>query len=191
MTIVLSLVYVSYNGLFTCMLLSREWVSFAWSRKGLRVHWPRGAQRATYWLSLPYRYSMPLLIASGLLHWLLSQSIFVAQVNIFSNSNTNNKLRTVDAVGWSGLALTLLLALGCIMILTLLGFGFLRYKTGIPIASSNSRAISAACHPLPGKFSESTKRLQYGIIAELDDGRYRVGFSSEQIKPLVAGDHYE
>ena len=77
------------------------------------------------------------------------------------------------------------------MILTLLGFGFLHYSPGIPVSSSNSRAISAACHPLPGKFNESTKRLQYGVIAELDDGKYRVGFSSEEVKPLVAGDHYE
>ena len=173
------------------MLLSREWVSFARYRKGLRVHWPRGAQRATYWLSLPYRYSLPLLVASGILHWLLSQSIFVAQVNMFTNDDPPAKLGSVNAIGWSGLALTLLLALGGTMILTLIGFGFFRYSTGIPVVSSNSRAISAACHPLPGKFNESIKKLQYGVIAELGEGKYHVGFSSEEVKPLVAGDHYE
>ena len=173
------------------MLLSREWVSYARSRKGLRVHWPRGAQRATYWLSLPYRYSMPLLVTSGLIHWLLSQSIFVAQVNIYSIDEVLQVNESVNAIGWAELALTLLLTLGGAMILTILGFGFLRYRRGMPIASSNSRAISAACHPVPGRFEESTERLQYGIISELGDGRYYVGFSSREVKPLVEGDYYE
>ena len=115
----------------------------------------------------------------------------MAQVNIYSIDDIFQQNQSVNAVGWSGLALTLLLVLGGLMILTLIGFGFLRYRSGIPIASSNSRSISAACHPVPGKFKESTERLQYGIIAELGDGKYHVGFSSGDVKPLVAGDHYE
>ncbi|KAI4152881.1 MAG: hypothetical protein LQ340_002647 [Diploschistes diacapsis] len=127
----------------------------------------------------------------SLIHWLLSQSIFVAQVNIYSIDGDLQVNESVNAIGWSELALTLLLTLGGAMILTILGFGFLRYRRGIPIASSNSRAISAACHPVPGRFEESTQRLQYGIISELGDGRYHVGFSSREVKPLVEGDYYE
>ena len=188
---VLSLVYVSYNGLLTCMLVSREWVSYARFRKGLRVQKPRGAQRDTFWLSLPYRYSLPLLVLSGFLHWFLSQSIFVAQVDITNAFGNRQQDMSLNAIGWSGLALTLLLTTGGITILGGLALGFLRYGPGMPIASSNSRSISAACHPVPGRPRESVEKLQYGVISELGDGRYHVGFSSEEIKPLVEGDHYE
>ena len=79
------------------------------------------------------------------------------------------------------------------MVLALLGSMCLRYEDGIPIVSSNSRAISAACHPAPGMRAsgESTKKLQYGVIASLGNGKYHVGFSSANVTPLVPGAHYE
>ena len=135
------------------------------------------------------RYSMPLLVASGLLHWLLSQTIFVAQINVFNAQGVSRVSQ--NAIGWSGLSLTLLLALGGTMILTLIGFGFFRYGPGMPVTSSDSRAISAACHPAPGRFMESTEKLQYGVISDLGDGIYHVGFSSGEVRPLIAGEHYE
>ena len=115
----------------------------------------------------------------------------MAQVNIYSAGGTFLADQSVNAIGWSGLALLILLVLGGVMMLTAIGFGCLRYRSGIPIASSSSRSISAACHPLPGRYRESTERLQYGIVGELGDGKYRVGFSSGDVKPLVEGDHYE
>lgn len=188
---VLSLAYTSYNGLFTCMLLSREWTSFAQNRKGLRVQQPRGHQRGTYWLSLPYRYSIPLLVASGTLHWLLSQSIFFAQIDVYSFEGEFKQGESEITIGWSALALTLLLSLGGSMILIIIGFGFRRYPSWVPIVRSNSKAISAACHPGPGKFRESILKLQYGVIHDLVDGKYHVGFSSGDVRPLMAGQHYE
>jgi hypothetical protein len=187
--VVLSLVYVSYNGLFTCMLVSREWISYSRLRKGLRVQRPRGAQRETYWLSLPYRFSVPLLLASGFLHWFLSQSIFVGQINVYTYEKVYSANGGLNAIGWSALALTLLLTLGGTMILIIFGFGFLKFPPGMPVASSSSRAISAACHPTRQR--ESVKELQYGVISDLGDGKYHVGFSSGEVTPLVPGDYYE
>ena len=188
---VLSLAYVSYNSLLTCMLLSREWASFARHRKGLRVQQPKGSQRETYWLSLPYRYGIPLLIASAALHWLLSQTLFVVQVNFYSFDDIFDKSSSTVTLGWSSLALTMLLALGGVMLLTIVVFGFRHYPPGIPIVASNSRAISAACHPAPGKFREPILKLKYGVINDLGDGKYHVGFSSGDVRPLVPGEHYE
>ena len=187
--VVLSLVYIQYNGLFTCMLLSREWASYASNRKGLRTSIPQGSQRSTYWLSLPYKFSVPLLVASGLLHWLLSQSIFFAQVNVLDSTDTP-ATNSISTVGWSGLSLALLVVLGGTMIATISGFGFMRYAPGIPIVSSNSRAISAACHPLPGHYSESMQRVQYGVLAEYGEGKGHVGFSGRDVSPLVDGHVY-
>lgn len=51
--LILSLLYMSYNGLYTCMHLAHEYSQFAKHRKPLRVTTPRGKQRTTYWLQLP------------------------------------------------------------------------------------------------------------------------------------------
>jgi len=85
--LILSGTYFTYNGLFTCFLLGSEWASYSIQRKGLRVsHSPEGAQRSTYFLQLPYRFAFPLIIMSGVLHWLCSQSIFLVSIFLDSSS---------------------------------------------------------------------------------------------------------
>ncbi|KAF2175728.1 hypothetical protein K469DRAFT_743214 [Zopfia rhizophila CBS 207.26] len=81
---ILSFLYFSYNGLFTCMLLGYEWSQYAHRRKGLRVsRAPSGEQRSTYFLQLPYRFALPLMVLSGVLHWLVSQSIFLVSIDLY------------------------------------------------------------------------------------------------------------
>lgn len=85
--LILSGIYFTYNSLFTCFLLGSEWASYSVQRKGLRVsHGPEGAQRSAYFLQLPYRFAFPLIILSGMLHWLCSQSIFLVSVFLDSSS---------------------------------------------------------------------------------------------------------
>lgn len=55
---VLSFLYLTYNGLFSCMLGAQEWSRFARHRKPLRVTSPEGKQRSTYYLQLPYTYAI-------------------------------------------------------------------------------------------------------------------------------------
>jgi hypothetical protein len=80
---ILSFNYLLFNGVFTSFLLANEWSSFAHERKSLRVSEPKPGQRSTYFLQLPHRYAIPLMILSGVLHWSVSQSIFLAQVASF------------------------------------------------------------------------------------------------------------
>ena len=81
---ILSFLFLTYYGLFTCTLRNGEWSSYAYERKGLRVATPKGAQRSTYRLQLPYKYGVHSLLVSGLLHWLVSQSVFLAKIAIYS-----------------------------------------------------------------------------------------------------------
>jgi hypothetical protein len=76
--------YFMYNGLFTCMLTAKEWTAFASHHRGLRVTHPvqQTKQRRSLYLQLPYQYATPIMVASSLLHWLLSQSIFVTRLQI-------------------------------------------------------------------------------------------------------------
>jgi hypothetical protein len=55
---ILSFLYLTYNGLFTCMLGSYEWSRFARFRRSLRVTAPVENQRSTYYLQLPYTYAI-------------------------------------------------------------------------------------------------------------------------------------
>lgn len=79
--LLVSVLHLNYNSLFSCMLMESEWTGLTRSRKPLRVSSPVKGQRSTYFLSLPYRYSIPLMTASGLMHWLVSQSLFLGQIN--------------------------------------------------------------------------------------------------------------
>ncbi|KAF9891764.1 hypothetical protein FE257_003245 [Aspergillus nanangensis] len=83
---VFSMLYFSSNGIYTIMSLAQEWSAFGIQRKGLRVsRVPRGHQRSTYFLSLPYRYSIPLLAMSALLHWIISQSLFLVVIKAYGS----------------------------------------------------------------------------------------------------------
>lgn len=87
--LILSFLYLTYNGLFTCMLLADEWNDYAHHRKALRVTSPAGHQRSTYRLQLPYKYGIPLIILSGL---------FQAVTRHFSRF-TNIRLRCASLAG--------------------------------------------------------------------------------------------
>jgi len=55
---ILSFLYLTYNGLFSCMFGALEWSHFGRFRKPLRVTAPEGSQRTTYYLQLPYTYAI-------------------------------------------------------------------------------------------------------------------------------------
>ena len=76
--IILSSGYVTYNDPFTFMLLPEELSGFAHEGRTLQITSARGQQRSTYWFQLPYCYGITLFVVSSVVHWLLSQSIFVA-----------------------------------------------------------------------------------------------------------------
>ena len=78
--LILSFLYLNLNGLLTSIFSAMEWSDFVLERKTLRVSNPKGAQRSTYFLQLPYKMGVPLIVVSGLLHWLVSQSIFLVVV---------------------------------------------------------------------------------------------------------------
>ena len=76
--LILSMCYFAYNGLFTRILCAFEWDKFSVMYKSLRVTHRKGAeQRSTYRLQLPYRWSIPLLLVSAILHWLYSNSFYL------------------------------------------------------------------------------------------------------------------
>lgn len=75
--LILSFCYFALNSFLTRIQVEEEWNSYSRSYKPLRVSSPKGGQVSHYRLQLPYRYSIPLIGMSILLHWVLSNAIFL------------------------------------------------------------------------------------------------------------------
>ncbi|KAI0967632.1 hypothetical protein F4678DRAFT_465232 [Xylaria arbuscula] len=113
--VILGVAWWLANSLLTRLLLAQRWARFIIKRSGLRVSSPKSQQRKSYFLSLPYRYSIPLIIASAILHWILSQAFFVVQTRGFvydpTHQNKDQYVRneTLDAsvIGYSVIAFIL------------------------------------------------------------------------------------
>lgn len=175
--LILTVCYYCYNGVLTRMVAAAEYSTYGASRQPLRVTWPvKGSkQRSTYWLSIPYQYSVPILVVYTVLHWLVSQSIFyvtlipyrpggqvdwgsarllspTAKPSGFASADPNSAYggvggQTVNSLAYSPLPLFVALLVGALMVLILVGLSFQKFKSDMPLAGACSAAISAACHP--------------------------------------------
>jgi hypothetical protein len=161
---ILSSLYYAYNALFTTMMLGVEWNSYAREQKGLRVsHAPRGSQRSSYTLQLPFRWALPLMVFSGVLHWLLSQSLFVVSMEFDHTRLWSDENNAVSGVfqgaatsveefitcGYSLSAVLGALIVGTFLLTFVVVIGYRKLKSpAMPVAGSCSAAISASCHLL-------------------------------------------
>lgn len=153
--LILSLLYFSINGLCTSMSLANEWSQLSVSSalksragaKTLRCSNPEGQQRSTYFLQLPFRFAIPLISVAAILHWLISQSIFLAVVTIYDELGNLHENFAVATCGFSPLAMILVIVSGAFLGLGILALSRLNLNKGMRIVGSCSAAISAACHP--------------------------------------------
>lgn len=188
--LVLSLIYFQYNGILTAMLASREWTRYKY-RKSLRLTFPEGTtQRTSYFVSMPWRFGGPLLVASALLHWSLSQSIFIVSLEqidkVIPEKLLSNSLNTVNGFSvWpiivckslssasinrnlrsiSDVAL-LAMAFGVTMCIFLCIYGCKSFDATIPQGRpTDSIAISSACHqPQPFDRDARLFKVVHGIV---------------------------
>lgn len=151
------------------MLSADEWSRFAHQRKTLRVTSPSGLQRSTYYPQLPYTYSILLLTFSGLLQWLVSQSIILARMTVYQPDGIEDLSEDVSTCGYSCLAIIFTIILGSIMVIAGILNGFRRLKPGMPLAGSRSAAISAACHALPGDADAAVLPIMLGVASSAWD----------------------
>ncbi|KAJ5373602.1 hypothetical protein N7517_005608 [Penicillium concentricum] len=166
--ILVSLAYFFYNGLLTCMLSAVEYDNYAKERKPLRVSWPRGSQRSTYYLSLPYRYSIPLLIVSAVLHWLVSQSFFFVQVILFDRHGVpqTSPPEVLVTCGYSPVAIIFAIIVGGSLPIVALALGLRHFRSHMPLAGQCSAAISAACHPMTTAVDHAVNPMQWGEVPD-------------------------
>lgn len=177
--LVYSILYILCNGLLTNMRLAVEFNEFATNRKPLRVSWPKGQQRSAYYISLPYRYGFPLIAVSIIMHWLLSQSLFVVKIRAQDVHGDEIKAESTTACSWSSRAILLAILTGSLAMAVLIGLGFRRLPSDMPLASSCSAAISACCHPPPKDTGASLKPVKWGEVIDRPRISSRIEESSE------------
>ena len=187
--LLLSFLYLTYNGLFTCMLLGQEWNRYGHHRKPLRVSWPKQGQRSTYWLQLPYTYGLPLMVFSGVLHWLVSQSIFLARVAVFDSLGVKDDEYSMSTCGYSNIAIVTVILVGTIALIFGNANGFRKYSGRMPLVGSNSAAISAACHAPNGDNHASVSPIMWGAV-ETSEEVGHCCFTSFDVIPLESGKLY-
>lgn len=162
--VLLSLAYFLVNNVITGLSSAPEWNSFAMKRKPLRVTSRRGCQRSTHFLQLPYRWAIPLITYSGLLHWLLSQGLFIVRVEIRDRNGNFKNDESICACGYS-IASLLALSLATIAGLAFVGIlVFRRRQEMIPHGANSSLILSAACHPPPNDIDAHLKRVKWGVV---------------------------
>lgn len=142
----LSTTYFLYNSLYTAQCAALEWAAFTHGRsKSLRVTWPRGQQRSTYYLHLPYRYGIPLSVLLILMHFFISQSIFLARLQYF-DSVGQPAVGGFSNVGYNPPAILTSCCVGFGLIMGQIFHACRRLDNRMPIHGNKSAVISAICH---------------------------------------------
>ncbi|OGM48153.1 hypothetical protein ABOM_002804 [Aspergillus bombycis] len=162
--VILSSLYYLVNSILTCMLASAEYTSYSVRRQYLRVSWPEGQQRSTYFLSLPYAFSIPTMAISATLHWLLSESIFYVRIYQYDPVGILDETETISTCGISPIAMIFTLSLAGLALAILAGLGFKRFPAQMPLAGNCSLAISAACHPPLDGEDAALRPLMWGEV---------------------------
>ncbi|OCK78697.1 hypothetical protein K432DRAFT_270532, partial [Lepidopterella palustris CBS 459.81] len=129
--------YQFYNDVITSTLQCKERASYTLKCVPLRVSEPQGAQKSTYYLQLPYRYTILLPLSSSLMYWLTWQCIIVSSIAIHSQSVLQ---LTFFAFGYS------IALLGVLLVFILWALLCKYVACNPPLVGSYSLAISAVCH---------------------------------------------
>lgn len=99
----------------------------------------------------------------------MSQSLFLALVDITDDTGQPDDGDSISTVGYSCIAIFFAIIVGVVAVTAGVLNGFRRYNPGIPLVGSCSAAISAACHRPNDDSSASLLPLQWGCV-DTDSG---------------------
>ena len=167
--LIFSFLYLMLSAVFTTMLVAREWSQYSSHRKALRVSVPTGMQRSTFFLSIPYKYGVPLMAVSTLLQWLVSQAMFLVRTTGHDHDGFTHPAWDESKVGFSHMGVVLAFVLFVFLVVVFLVLGLLKkYPAGeqaMPLASTCSAAISAACHRPKEDEDAHLLPVQWGVVS--------------------------
>jgi hypothetical protein len=172
----LTIAYYFWNSHLTVMLAAVEYNKYATSAddsnssnnpqksRGLRVSHPvkNTKQRATHFLTIPFKYWIWNYVLQTALHWLASQAIFFARVDVLDHWLEITKY-SITQVGYSVLGMILVFAISLFAWLLMLYVSARRLDNRMPLAATCSGALSAACHPTDSSLRHHEKEVHWGV----------------------------
>ncbi|KAI1498831.1 hypothetical protein F5X99DRAFT_420315 [Biscogniauxia marginata] len=162
-----SMTYSVFNTVLTTFLVQREF-SLMYSdikRKPLRVSEPVGMQRSSYFISLPLRYGAPFYAASSITHWLISRSFFLARITALTPDGSQDYDNSFSTLAFSPIAMIITTLVAFTHMVALILLACRKYDGVMSMVSTNSKAISAACHSLPKDRKDGYQLpVQWGVV---------------------------
>ena len=199
--IFLAAVWLLYMGIMTSMFLAADWATFGTSGHTLQVSSPAGRQRGSWLLGAPPSYGVFLLVLQMVLHWLVSQSIFVISVSFRTPDGsvpTRSPSGFVNA-GFSPVGIIFSVIVSGLLVLSVIVMAMRRMPLGAPpVVATCSAAISAACHMPSGMDSMGLvyERLRWGQNGDVVHGvahcslMPETAFETGAGQPPTVGWHY-
>ncbi|ORY65171.1 uncharacterized protein BCR38DRAFT_432055 [Pseudomassariella vexata] len=150
--LIASYIYLACNSVLTSMLAHHEVSSYAIRRRGLRVSFPRRrtSQRGTYYLQLPWRIALPLMTGSTVLHWLLSNSLFLLRVAVYNPDGLEDVSKLIATVGYSSSPILAVLGMVAAPVAGVLVLGWVKRYEGaekMPLVATCSASLAAITCP--------------------------------------------
>jgi hypothetical protein len=151
---------------YTSVVSADEFSRFSSHQKALMTTNPRGEQRPTYWLSLSWTYGLPIALSSAVLHWLISQSIFIARTGNLDTHGQPEPILYLE-VGFSTLEILRALLFASDMVSGTILNGFRKLKPGVQVGDK----ITAACQSPKKDIDAQVRRVQWGAVENPEGGR--------------------
>lgn len=186
----LSIIYLTVNSYLTRLCSAHEWNRMATMRKGLRVTKPVGDQRSTHFLQPPYCWAIPLTVIAGILHWLLSQTLFLSRLEMRDGSGHLKPDESYCTCGYSLLSLIVLIAILLAGLAWVLRLSSRSWREKIPLAVNCSLVMSAACHPPPEDTEGYKKKVRWGVVPSRFGGIGHCSITGEAVTEPVVGKKY-
>lgn len=214
--IVVAMAYFLLNAHLTQIVQLQEWLGLEKRRQALRVTTPEpnSEQTSTYWLSLPYRYSIPQILSSMMLSWLASQTVFFTRFKLYDedgnlydrpvsnmpfeeirypSSSFRNGEWGLYFVGYSLQGVVYSVLFGILIFVVSLAIGLRKRVSGLPLGPSNSLVLAAACHPPENDRYAARNQIQWGVVNSRTRARgepYHCTISSRKVETPVEGRFY-
>jgi hypothetical protein len=174
----LSVGYLLWNAQVTRIWMEHEWRSYY-----RKPHIPRVSQitdepgvRATRWLQLPYWVTAILMMLSTTMHWLLSQTLMVVEINAPDG--------TKFYLNYSPFAILCIGTVATVLVLGMTIYYFIPIRTNMPLMAGSARVVFESCRRLRSKLPRT------GIAwGDISTSTWLAGFG-KTVGPLIVGAKY-
>jgi hypothetical protein len=157
----LSLGYLLWNNQITRIWMEREWRSYYRHAHKPRVSYDKPKDevgtRDTRWLQLPYWLTGLLMSLNTIMHWIVSQTLFV--VEILGNAQT----RPNFYLNFSPLAIFCIGAVATILILGMTIYYFIPIRTWMPLMAGSGLVVFESCVRLEARLP--AKGVMWGDVS--------------------------